>query len=455
MSLLVECIIGFGAVALLSGAATAGSGRHSNNNAGHRAYLERQARREANHSAYLERQARRDAYAAQKAANHQAYLQRQAHREANRQMFFDRVTGNVERFRDQYAQQLASMANQGLEQFLPNEFANIRNQLSQIDSLLANDEVEAARDVSMQIGNEIHALGSLARNAQREFSQKELQRRQEIVEMQRQATSELAQFIQKSMTQIADPIERDFAYDSPEFKSLQSEYAGKTVNPQQLEAAKNAITQQVQTIRQEATQKATAWKERKVNETRQESQVAFIEQVKQNYEADRDANPEAVQAALNALESLKAKASANTLSVADLQEQLTQETDKVDGEITDETVRREVVKSIRKSLKQTGFIVDSPVLEDGENNGTVVIRARKPSGNEAKFDVKFDGGLTFKFDNYEGQKCRKDINEVTNLLEECYGVTLSDKKVLWENPDRIKKGSKELPTGGETRTMNR
>ena len=411
----------------------------------HREYLERQARREENHRAYLQRQAQRE-------TNHQAYLQRQAQREVNRQMFFDRVSGNIERFRNQYTQQLAALKNQGLEQYLPNEFTNIRDRIAEIDSLFANDDIEAARDLSIQIGNEIHSLENLARNAQREFAQKERQRQRELAEMQQPATNELTQFIRELMAQMTDPIEMDFAFGS--LKKLQLEYAGKTIAPQQLATTKNTIAQQVQTIRQEATQKAIAWKDRKANEARQESQRAFIEQVRHNIEADKNDNPEAVQAAINALESLKVKASADTLSVENLQKQLLVESDKVDGAIADETVRRECVKSIYKTLKQTGFIVDAPQLENGENNGTVVIRAKKPCGNEAKFAVKLDGGLTFKFDHYEGQKCKEDSAEVIELLEECYGVTLSDKKVLWENPDRIQKGSKEFPGDGGMRAMN-
>jgi hypothetical protein len=419
----------------------------------HREYLQRQARREENHRAYLERQAAREqqqrAYETQKAENHSAYLERQERREANREAYFNRVSGNVERFRDQYTQQLANLTNQGLEQYLPSEFANIRSRISQLDSLLANDDVDTARDLSMQIGNEIHSLGNLARNAQREFAAKEQQRQREIAEMQRQATSELAQFVQGLLTQITDPIEMDFAFG--DVKKLQSEFAETSVkNAAELQKVKDAITQHFNAVKQSAVEKAAAWKERKAAETQQESQTAFIEQVKQNIAADKNDNPEAVQAAVNALEALKAKASSNTLSVEELQEQLAEETDKVDGEIADETVRREVVKSIYQSLKKTGFIVDAPQLE-GE---LVVIRSKKPAGAEARFDVKLNGSLTFKFDHYEGQKCRKDIDEVTQLLDECYGVKLSDKKVLWENPDRIKKGSKEYPTGGDTRTMN-
>ncbi|MDR0391786.1 MAG: hypothetical protein LBH59_07760 [Planctomycetaceae bacterium] len=421
----------------------------------HREYLERQRRREENHRAYMERQVAREQRQreyeerqARREENHRAYLERQAQREANREAYFNRVSNNVERFRNQYTQQLTNLMNQGLEQYLPSEFATIRNRISQLGSLLANDDVDSARDLSMQIGNEIHSLGYLARNAQREFAIKEQQRQHEIAELQQQATSEVTQFIQGLLMQITDPIEMDFAFGA--LKQLQKEYADQTINPQQLENIKNTVLQRVAIIKQDAVTKATTWKKRKIAETQKESQTAFIDQVKQNIEADKNDNPEAVQAAVNVLETLKAKASANMLSVEKLQEQLVEETDKVDGEIADETVRREVVKSIYQSLKNTGFIVDAPQLE----GDVVVIHSQKPAGAEARFDVKLNGNLTFKFDHYEGKKCRKDIDEVTQLLDECYGVKLSDKKVLWENPDRIQKNSKEYPTGGETKTMN-
>ena len=47
--------------------------------------------------------------------------------------------------------------------------------------------------------------------------------------------------------------------------------------------------------------------------------------------------------------------------------------------------------------------------------------------------------------------CLKDINSFETDLEDIYGFKLSDKRVLWENPDRIKKGSRENPTGGQTK----
>ncbi len=322
----------------------------------HQAYLERQARREARHQAYLERQRQRE-------LRHQAYLERQARREANRAAYFERLTNNVLRFREQYNNTLMDVRNQGLYTYIQQEYDAIALKVQQLDVLLNNDNVEAARDLSLEIGQSIHGLIPLARKAKRKAEQKERQER--------------------------------------------------------LEEEK-----------------------RQEEEIRRKARQDFIDQMKRNLEQDKDSNPKAVEESVKNLDRLKENI--ETMSENELQEKLTEESDKVDGEIADETVRREVIKSIYQALKKSGFIVNNPTI----SGDLVLLRAQKPAGQQAEFTVKLDGGLTFKFDNYEGQKCRKDIDEVTRLLDECYGVKLSNEKVIWSNPDRIQKGSKENPSGG-------
>lgn len=283
--------------------------------------------------------------------------------------YFERLANNVLRFRGQYAKILDDIKNQGLHAFVPQEYGKISSQILKLDQLLADNEVESARDLSLEIGQTIHGLFSLARNEKSRFERKERQQRKEDEERTRA-------------------------------------------------------------------------------EIQQQANLSFIEQMKQNLVADKESNPEAVEKAVQKLESLKSKA--GCMSASELQERLVTESDKVDGEIADETVRREVIKAIYQSLRETGFIVSSPLLS-GE---VVVLKAQKPAGQQAEFTVKLDGGLTFKFDNYEGQKCKNDIDEVTALLDECYGVKLSNQKILWSNPDRIQKGSKDNPAGGEARKMH-
>ena len=328
----------------------------------HQAYLERQARREANHLAYLERQRKRE-------QRHQAYLERQARREANRAAYFERVTNNVLRFRAQYENILDDVKRKGLDAFVKQEFDEIAQKLQRTRSLLDSDNVEAARDLTLEVGQSIHGLIPLARKAKKSSERK--QRQEKLEEARRQEEER-----------------------------------------------------------------------RQEKEIRRKARQDFIEQMKLNLEQDRDSNPEAVEESVKNLERLKDKI--ETMSESELQEKLTEESDRVDGEIADETIRRQVIVSVIQSLKRTGFIVNHPQV-DGD---LVVLRAQKPAGQQAEFTVKLDGELGYKFDNYEGQKCRKDIDEVTRLLDECYGIKLGSEKVVWSNPDRIQKGSKENPSGG-------
>lgn len=135
----------------------------------------------------------------------------------------------------------------------------------QLDKRLAKDNVEEARDLSLEIGQSIHRLIPLARKEKHRVERKE------------------------------------------------------------------------HTIQQRE-------KERPETEIRQQARQDFIEQMKRNLEADRESNPEAVQEAVRKLEDLRGKV--ESMSDSDLQEKLTAECDKVDGEIADETVRREVIKAI-------------------------------------------------------------------------------------------------------------
>lgn len=187
--------------------------------------------------------------------------------------------------------------------------------------------------------------------------------------------------------------------------------------------------------------------QRKRLEINKNARNDFIEQIKLNLEADRSNNPAAVENAVKKLDSFKNQA--DLLSNDDFIKQLRSETAKTDDEIVDETVRRGAIKAIYLSLKKFGFIIQHPKLE----GDVVVLRAQKPAGQQAIFSVKIDGQLTYKFDNYEGQKCRQDIEQVSSLLEECYGIKLSKRKVLWSNPNRIQKGEKDGPLGGDQKSL--
>ena len=100
------------------------------------------------------------------------------------------------------------------------------------------------------------------------------------------------------------------------------------------------------------------------------------------------------------------------------------------------------------SLEKSGFVVGKPQRQIGEKD-EVVILARKPAGAEAAFRVTADGTMVYKFDHYEGMRCKADIDQVLPMLQEIYGVELSDARVLWQNPDRISKSAKPIDAGSK------
>ncbi|GMB93246.1 hypothetical protein NHP200010_09590 [Helicobacter bizzozeronii] len=122
-----------------------------------------------------------------------------------------------------------------------------------------------------------------------------------------------------------------------------------------------------------------------------------------------------------------------------LESQIVQINAQADSLIVEENARKEVVISIVKTLRGHEFEVQAPVLKEG----AVIIKADRPSGKRVQCRIEH-GKIWYKFDEYEGLTCKEDIAKFEKELEEVYGFKLEDKKVLWENPDRISKGAIDL-----------
>ena len=68
-----------------------------------------------------------------------------------------------------------------------------------------------------------------------------------------------------------------------------------------------------------------------------------------------------------------------------------------------------------------------------------------PSGKRAVCNLTNKGKIIYKFDNYEGMTCLKDIQKFNVDLENIYSVKLSNERVLWSNPDEIGKDAINNP----------
>jgi len=375
--------------------------------------------------------------------------QRQAHSE--------RIQENTTNFRNTYGAKLDDLVNQGLEGYMPNEFAGVRNQLNQLDGLISSNP-ERARDLSFQVGRQLSRLPGLARAARHEFQARERQhrrelsemrrelqaqerqRRKELSEMRRQATMALNQFIHEQVSEIKDPIELDFAYD--EIRAIQAEYQGRIIEADELDSLKSSIRSTFSEIRTAAQEKADTWKREQTKLTAKEANETLVNIYKEQANSEARKNPKVLNEMLSSLNAVEQLIS-DTADSDEIMNKIEEAATKADNDMADENCRRMVVRSIMDSLQKSGFVVSKPKRSGGDVD-EVVILARKPAGAEASFRVTANGSMIYKFDHYEGMQCKEDINKVLPMLKDIYGVNFSEERVIWQNPERISKSARPL-----------
>jgi hypothetical protein len=116
-----------------------------------------------------------------------------------------------------------------------------------------------------------------------------------------------------------------------------------------------------------------------------------------------------------------------------------------------EECRKHIVKSLRDSMQELGFIVGNPKII--HEAGQVVLEGRMANGRLAQFRVSVDGEMEFDLEGYVGRECSNHLDAVLEEMRDRYGVNCSPPQHNWKNPDRISKGSKDFPTGGSSKQM--
>ena len=117
----------------------------------------------------------------------------------------------------------------------------------------------------------------------------------------------------------------------------------------------------------------------------------------------------------------------------------------------DEELRRHIISSVVKAMTELGFVVGKPKLL--RESGNVAVVGTLSSGRTIRFDVRVTGEMEFDMDGFKDRTCSGSLDDVLLLMEEQFGVESGPVQHNWKNPDRISKGSKDFPTGGNTRTM--
>lgn len=345
-------------------------------------------------------------------------LRYQIERERRQRLFEERVRQTTREYQSRHTEVLDRLEEAGLSSYVAHEFSRARQALARVDHLLRDDPA-AARDLSVRTGAEIRGLPALAREA---FQAARLaQQRFEAGREQREqaASQAMEETWRAALAQWDDDLARQLA--RPALAALRRDMLaqdGRRPAAADLAAA-------VARIRAEAGAEADRVREVAKAQAEAESRAALL--------ADLGAVGRHAED-LAAGQSLGELAGQLALAVAD-----------ADEAAVSEQARREVVSAVSEALLDAGFITEKPRRIRADGLDEVVLRATRPSGAEAAFRIGLGGVMHYEFDKYEGTACRKDIDQVLPTLQSVYGIQLSDRRVVWENPDDLDQDARPLP----------
>ena len=117
----------------------------------------------------------------------------------------------------------------------------------------------------------------------------------------------------------------------------------------------------------------------------------------------------------------------------------------------DETLRKEIITALMKTMRDLGFAVGKPTID--QETGGVVMIGTLPSNRSIRFEVDLNGQMEFDMNGFMERKCADHLDEVLSVLEANFSIMTGPVQHNWKNPDKISKGSKGFPSGGNTRTM--
>ena len=370
-------------------------------------------------------------------------IERQRKQELDRQ----RVRETTRPFVERYRSLLNDVVSQGLSDVVPTEFRELSSELSRLEAMLDSDPF-AARDMSRSLGGRFHGLPRFAREQHRSRQDAELaaaeafrKAQQAEAERQLELRAELEAAWREGLSDWSTPVALNAAFT--ELQQLREQLLGN--------AANNMTSGQILAALREVRQRHEGDAERQLQEMKNRAQREGVTDVLtlQREQLEQEANKDGGERAAKLREAL---AHAIGLAPAEQAEALNQLVQEQDEAAVDESQRREVVRAVYQSLQQAGFAVDRPEHLTSQGQDEVLIRARRPAGAQADFRVNLCGHLSYKFHQYKGKTCEKDVAPVMATLQDAYGISLSDKRVIWVNPDDQDQDSRPYPDATQERS---
>lgn len=358
---------------------------------------------------------------------------------AQRQAIYNaRVSARVEEFYQRYRIQYEEMERKHYAAYIPDEMKRLASDLASIRELLVSNPT-GAREISFQIGSYISGMHSLGRAAMNQFERAE-RMRQEAARARKQERQNV--MMKQYYDQVGSISPAAVHFAQTELESILSAIQSGGISSSNLQ-------RRLSTVICAAEEKAVKWKQEKLAAVKKEAAISRLEETERSISEssmeDREQTNELIERVRRMKEDIRAgktDADAVDAEIASMEES-------VEDTLVTEEVRRQTVKAFIKLLRQQDFTVGKPVLVKEGSESYVKFTAQRPSGNRAVCRFDDHGKVRYKFDQYEGMSCLKDIKTVQTELERVYSVKLSDERVLWENPDRLMKDADQIP-GGET-----
>lgn len=370
----------------------------------------------------------------------------QIERRRKQELAQQRVRETTRPFLERYRSVLNDVASQGLDDVVPAEFHELSSELQRMEALLESDPF-AARDMSRSLGGRFHGLPRLAREQRRSRHEAEQaaveafrKAQQAEAERQLQLKAELETAWREGLSGWSTPVALSAAFG--ELQKLREQLLGNApsnMTPVQISAALRDVQMRYEADAEHQLQEAKNRAQREAV-----ADVLALQRTQLEQEASKG-NSERTARLREAL------AHASGLAPAEQTEALSQLVQEQDDAAVDESQRREVVRAVYQSLQQAGFVVDGPEHLVSKGQDEVLIRARRPAGAQADFRVNLSGHLSYKFHQYKGKTCEKDVAPVMATLQDAYGIILSDKRVIWVNPDDQDQDARPYPDAAQER----
>lgn len=353
-----------------------------------------------------------------------------------REIFNERARATAERLYQQSLKAYREMESRGYEAYIPEEMARLKLDLSRLQELLVSDPA-GARELSYEVNSNQRSMSVLAAAAVKEFEYTEQLRVERAVQEKREHQHALIGLYFTLLQEIKNPIIANFsAFELQELKAAIE--SGQVQSEQDVRAC-------VAEIISKAEFRAGEWKRTELQNSRKRNVEDKLTEAEQQLRKETIEDQEKAEGFLKKIEMLRDTLNSEEADCEDVEKQICQLETEVDDTLITEEVRRETVKAIIKQLRSQEFTVERPQIIQSDNKNYVKLVAKKPSGKRAVCSIDLHGTIAYRFDNYEGMACLKDIEKFHVDLEQIYSVKLSDERILWSNPDRLSKETRSIP----------